>query len=354
MPRAAANPPHIIYEALKHLRFIDDKGNLLPWSDDVWQIATHAMNDKMSKDYLYLYLSQNRNNVFNQIHGIEMVESAKNNSNLDDTADDSRQDPNWSIGETECVLPALRKDIVLSRSEWATLKSRIVDYKEREYEVLVIGWTDALYDILWNHMKLPCPFSFKNAKINRNPGETFLTVKGSCTECGSKIHMYCLSEPIDDGATFHVSTFDSRGVAHQKRRPVSGERRLRIGKELQGKSTYAWRRDEATRLMEFGDVIPANIPSEDVVRKAKQETRDKDLGVFKAKSALASVWEMKYGLEFNGCIHEIGLDKFYVLYWTPTQLYMYNKFMKEDPYGILMRRCRKYWSETSLTHLKCF
>lgn len=52
MPRAAANPPHVIYETLKHLRFIDDEGNLLPWGHDVWQTATVAMNGKMSKAYL--------------------------------------------------------------------------------------------------------------------------------------------------------------------------------------------------------------------------------------------------------------------------------------------------------------
>ncbi|CAH0719090.1 unnamed protein product, partial [Brenthis ino] len=44
MPRAAANPPHIIFDTLKELRFIDDKGNLLPWSNDVWRKATVAMN----------------------------------------------------------------------------------------------------------------------------------------------------------------------------------------------------------------------------------------------------------------------------------------------------------------------
>lgn len=330
MPRAPANPPHIIYEALKDLRFTDEKGILLPWSDDIWQIATDAMNGKMTKAYLYLYLSQNRNGIYNRIHGIEIAESVKYDSNVEDTADYSRQDPNWSMGETECALPALRKDINVSRSEWDALKSRVVEYKEREYEVLVVGWADAVYDILWTHMKLPCPFSFKNAKINRNSGEMFLSVKGFCSECGSKIHIYCLNEPADDGTTLHVSTFDSRGVAHQKKRQVCGQRRLRIGKELQGKSTYAWRREEALRLMDFDDVIPANIPSEEVIRKAKQEARDKDLGLFKVKSALASVWDMKYGLEFNGCIHEIGLDKFYLMYWTPAQLYMYNKFMKEN------------------------
>lgn len=155
------------------MRFIDDEGILLRWSNDIWQRAVDALNGKMSKDYLYLYLSKNKNNVFKRIHGIDTSELTKNDSNVDDTLDNTRQDPNWSMGETECTLPSLRKNIDLSKSEWAALKTRIVDYKEREYEVLVIGWADALYDILWTHIKLPCPYSFKNAKINRNPGDVF-------------------------------------------------------------------------------------------------------------------------------------------------------------------------------------
>lgn len=223
--------------------------------------------------------------------------------------------------------------IDIYKIEWAALKCRFEEYKEREYKILFIGWADAPYDILWAHLKLPDPDPFTSAKINQNPGETFLSVTGSCSQCGSKIHIYCLREPTVDGATLHVSTFDPREGAHKKKRNVRGERRLRIGKELQGSSTYAWRREEAKRLMDFDDPIPANIPSEEVVRKAKWEARDKSLGLFKVKSALASVWDMKYGLEFYGSIYEIGLDIYYLMYWTPTQLNIYNKFIKEDDVG---------------------
>ncbi|KMQ87474.1 kda protein in nof-fb transposable element [Lasius niger] len=252
MPRPPANSPNKIYDALKELWFIDNKGKLLAWDDDVWKKAVDAMK-------------------------------------------------------------ALRKSITLSKSEWDTLKSNILKYKDREYEVLVIGWSDAVYDILWSHLKLPCPFSFKNAKINRNPGKIFLSIKGSCSECKSKIHIYCQSESTGDSPILNISTFDSCGIVHEKKRQVRGDRRIRIGKELQGTSTYAWRRNEANKLMDFGNIVPANLPSEDVARKAKQEAQGKELGLFKVKAALASVWDMKYGQEFNGCIYEIGLDHFYVL-----------------------------------------
>lgn len=333
MLRVSANSPDEVYEALKGLWFLNNKGNLLPFGDDVWQKAVDAMQSKMSKSYIYLYLSKNRNDIFNRIHGVQTLECI-NGSTFDTTADDSRDDSrddlNWSMGKTDCMLPAIRKTIKISKREWDILKSHIVEYKHRKYEVLVIGWSDAVYDILWNHLKLPCPYSFKNAKINRNPGEIFLSIYGSCSECKSKIHIYCQSEPTEDDPTFHVSTFDSRGVAHEKKRHVRGDRRIRIGKELQGTSTYTWRRGEANKLMEFGDVVPANLFSEDVARKVKQEARDKELGLFKVKSALASIWDMKYGQEFNGCIYEIGLDRFYVMYWSPTQLFLYNRFQKED------------------------
>lgn len=47
----------------------------------------------------------------------------------------------------------------------------------------------------------------------------------------------------------------------KKKRQVRGNV-VRIGKVLQGKYTYAWRRDEAKRIMSFGGVVPANLPSE--------------------------------------------------------------------------------------------
>lgn len=47
------------------------------------------------------------------------------------------------------------------------------------------------------------------------------------------------------------------------------------------KSTYAWRRNRATELMDFGDMEPANLYSENILRKAKQLYCDVELGVCK-------------------------------------------------------------------------
>lgn len=39
------------------------------------------------------------------------------------------------------------------------------------------GWSDIIYDHIWSQLKLPCPFHFKNAKVNRTPSEIFYKLK---------------------------------------------------------------------------------------------------------------------------------------------------------------------------------
>lgn len=90
----------------------------MSWNDDIWQKAVDAMHGKMSKDYIYLYLSKNRNNVFNRIHEVE-TSKCINESTFDITADDScdLDDSNWSMGKTDCMLPPIRKSITILKSE---------------------------------------------------------------------------------------------------------------------------------------------------------------------------------------------------------------------------------------------
>jgi len=57
------------------------------------------------------------------------------------------------------------------------------------------------------------------------------------------------------------------------------------------------------------------------------------LGVLKEKDPISSLIKIKYGLEFTGCIQQIGLDKFYVMYWSPEQILLFKKFIKNDNVG---------------------
>lgn len=119
MPKKPAVPPNEMYEALKEMRFLDNEGKLLPLGNNVWQEASDALHRKMSKDYVYLHLSQNRQDVFRRIHGAEALDSSNatlNGTNdVDTTMNDSGRDPNWSMGDTECVLPPLNNHNITKR-----------------------------------------------------------------------------------------------------------------------------------------------------------------------------------------------------------------------------------------------
>ena len=58
------------------------------------------------------------------------------------------------------------------------------------------GWTDIIYNEIWRQIKIPCCYAFKSAKINRNPGEIFLKIKGKCSECGALFNAYSMNLTI--------------------------------------------------------------------------------------------------------------------------------------------------------------
>lgn len=94
---------------------------------------------------------------------------------------------------------------------------------------------------------------------------------------------------------------------------------------------YSWRREKAAELMEFGDLEPAHLYRETVLRKAKQLDSDDKLGLAKVSDPIPAILDLKYKPEFSGIIREIGLDKFFVIYFSPEQLFLYQKFNREEP-----------------------
>lgn len=143
------------------------------------------------------------------------------------------------------------------------------------------------------------------------------------------INLYALDKPTEDGLILHVSTSDTKNVEHKKKRQLWGRNRKRVAKEVTAKSTYAWRRQKANELMKFGDKVPAHLYSENVLHKAKQMESDRDLGLRKGIDLHESMHELKYRPEFVGTIREIGNDKFFAMYWSPEQVFLYKKYCKD-------------------------
>lgn len=125
--------------------------------------------------------------------------------------------------------------------------------------------------MIYENLKLLCAFSFKNATIDRTTGEPFLTIRGQCTECNTEIHLYSLTEPIADGIDFYISTLDTRGIIHAKKRQLRGDKRKQVAEELKGELVYLWQREAAHKRINFGDNKHADIYSSEVLRKVMQK-----------------------------------------------------------------------------------
>jgi len=83
-----------------------------------------------------------------------------------------------------------------------------------------------------------------------------------------------------------------------------------------------------TKEMEYGDPEPSHLYTTDVLRKTRQEGKDKELGVHKIQNVIESINNLKYNVQYAGVIREIGLDKFYCMYWSPLQMDIYKDIVK--------------------------
>lgn len=173
----------------------------------------------------------------------------------------------------------LHTTIHLSSETWSKIEPINTLYKNRLHRVLNKGWTDVIAEELWKTLKLPCCFAFKNVKINDNSGEIFLKIWGKCIECGTIINAYALNKPVANGIDIHVPTITNTTCVKHVKKQLRGVKRANIVKDICA-SSYAWRREKVNEVMSFGDVEPAHLYNENVLRKTKQLEKDRILGLY--------------------------------------------------------------------------
>lgn len=131
---------------------------------------------------------------------------------------------------------------------------------------------------------------------------------------------------------------------------MKGKRRIQVSKEMVDANILPcmWRRKEADKLMSFGDNEPSHLPNANVLRKAKEQRRNIDLGI-SVTDPIENIKQMKYGTHAEH-IHSIGLDPFFVHYWTQEQMAIYLKhsnFICVDATGSLVKKLKLPTNELS-------
>lgn len=98
--------------------------------------------------------------------------------------------------------------------------------------------------------------------------------------------------------------------------------------------------------MDFGSISPPNLYKNTVLRKTKQESIDKEIGI-KNKCPIQSLVEFKNNSKYSTSIHAISIDPFLVHYWTQHQIIIYKEACKNycklsiDATGSLIKKLKR-------------
>ncbi|KAE8743486.1 hypothetical protein FOCC_FOCC010909 [Frankliniella occidentalis] len=363
MPRQAA----IAHEDLKKLitsetDVTNEEGKVAGPSHDVWLRLADKTNGTYTNNYMYVYVKQNRYDILTTIlesKGIKYKDdSASEDEDVDGEGSERESDDQRSDVKKE-LEPMTTFRVLISPEDWLSMKP-IVQVTERNdrptktRERLVLPqflWEPMLIKCLWNQHKLPCPYTFIRGNVSTSATrDCYIRVLATCKECESTATGIILSEPTENEVVAMSWTAnDTRGLPHQKKRPLSHYVREDVGGELQGKSTAQLRKEHAEKSMQQGDLEPPFLFRQPSMRKAKQDISDRLLQLQPNASSdpVFNLQQMKCTEPYGGSIHQIGVDPFFVHYHSKAQMHVFKKFAEKsyivmalDATGSLVKKLR--------------
>lgn len=190
------------------------------------------------------------------------------------------------------------------------------------------GWVDLFLDLFFEQYGLPCSYSIKYHHVSsEGSNATYISFKGKCSDqkCHAVIigNIYNMPKP-GENVVLNISTINTMNIKHNKKRFLREPKRSAIGKDLVYDGSCNWRRRMADQSMDYGDAEPPNLYRSSVLRKTKQQYVDKTLGV-EGNDPISSIISLKHEVKYNGSIHNIGCDPFFVHYWLPIQEHIYRQ-----------------------------
>jgi hypothetical protein len=181
------------------------------------------------------------------------------------------------------------------------------------------------------HM-LPCNFIYKKSYINldTNRSKHYLTFQAKCKDCSAVLKDWCDNQPVErESLKISVLTKNTKGheSQHTTKRPLKGDKRKTIGRYLETNLSCNWRRENVTD-MEFGRFSPPNLYDTHVLRKIKEESVNKKLGITD-KCLIESLLEFQLNSKYSGSIRSVSISPFIVHYWSNYQNIIYKDVSKK-------------------------
>lgn len=344
MPRPCKVPVEIAVKVIKQFinHFCTKESPL--WSSEVWKLMSNAFKD-LGYDWdhrcVYTNVIYNRRNILTQAReemGIEQLHYFdQNNNDFDIESIQSDFDKHCDSNNSEDWSPKPKrinesiKYIVLTEDQWNEIKP--TDGTQPKLQPGT--WTNIIALALWAQFRMPCAFIFKKARVRKAEDEQsyLINFAGICKSkvCSNTIKSLGEKKPNEEDITFAIETRDTRYDKHEiVKRPFNRKRRQEAFHALKTEGSEKYRKYEARQLMLPGDVEPPILPSSDVLRQAKKEGIDKNLGIDKldSRDIVRSIEDMNLSPQYCRLIQEVGGLPFRVLYGSPTQFHLYQEYRR--------------------------
>lgn len=231
-------------------------------------------------------------------------------------------------------------DLIISSEQWKTIIPIRKLYGRRYRYVLQKGWTDIIAEKAWQQQKFNCTITFKKHDILlSNSAKYYILIHGTCKECNAIIKgkiMHCPRNNVDVKIHFTTHNITEEKHSYKKKRFLKGKRRQIVTNVLIDKKLDAvtFRRHEAKRLKDFGDVEPSIIPNSAVLLKAKEQALIDRYGFLHINPSLNLLESAKQG-KYHGAIHNVGLLEFFCIYWSTEQQLLYKSRNKKNSTGFM-------------------
>lgn len=140
--------------------------------------SQNAMNGNLFSKHVYTIVKNNRNDLYKAKVNAFEIKNVSVEANADYIFD-----PN-----TSTITYKDKFDLLLTFNEWKLIEPIKTTYEDGpNYFTLQSGWTDLLAEKIWMQHRIPCPWTFKNAK---KTATSYIRVKAKCSECNAKL--YCI------------------------------------------------------------------------------------------------------------------------------------------------------------------
>ncbi len=326
----------LLYDATRNKYYGPNQG--------CWDEISKLTEGSVKSKHIYTIVKENRYGIASKLN-VSPTHDVKSEGeeDVDELGESDNFDMNVSdvpVSSRDEISSSIKFTLTLPKSEWEGLfctaeykdKSRI----SRNYNILKpFHWTNIISDYFFRVTHLRCCLSFDSHNVMPFGAEAFLKFSGHCSGCESNFKSVAYEEPNNDSPLtinceyivhFNICTTNKKRRLIGKRREMFSDKLIKANKS----STYI-RREEACKIMQFSDPEPSRIPTGNTLRILK-------LRILKHRANLdntldpdpfLALLKMKLSSPYNCILHDIGLDPFFLHYWSSHELNAYRLYVKK-------------------------